>query len=302
MAREIHLGSQLDPATLETLAEFICGDDDDRFPVYRTSSQLTRFFQSVQIDAQHDGSTRKWWVLHTLGQLTLAETERVVLRLVDLKEYRGVQADLGLAARSMNELLAMETMAITFVGTRPSLTDGARVVVDEKELLKKPHPAKDEAAFLQQQFAEEVSIADLGLEPDMTAILQSRVNEAQACPRGKAPLASIFLLGSTLEGILLGVAMTDLPRFMTAKAAPKDKTGTVHKIHEWKLVALINVSCELGLVGLDVMQFSHELRDFRNYIHPYHQRVQGFTPSEHTVDICWQVFRAAFAQLRANRR
>lgn len=51
----------------------------------------------------------------------------------------------------------------------------------------------------------------------------------------------------------------------------------------------------------DVKKFSHELRDFRNYIHPFHQRAQGFTPTEHTVDICWQVFRAAFAQLKASR-
>jgi hypothetical protein len=88
---------------------------------------------------------------------------------------------------------------------------------------------------------------------------------------------------------------------MTAKAAPKDKAGVIYKIHDWKLVSLIDVSCELGLVGLDVKKFSHELRDFRNYIHPFHQRAQGFTPTEHTVDICWQVFRAAFAQLKARR-
>lgn len=301
MTREIHLGSRPDAATLEELADFICGDDQVRFPKYRTGGDLTRFFQSVSINAQHDGSTRRKWALEILRQLKPAEVERVVLRLVDLKEYRGDQTSLGLAARSMNQILAMETLAITFDGTRPTLTDGAQVVIDENELLKTPPPAKDEATFLQQQFAEDVVIADLKLDPAITDILQSRVDEAQACPRGKAPLASIFLLGSTLEGILLGVAMTDLPGFMTAKAAPKDKNGAIHKIHDWKLVALIDVSCELGLVGLDVKKFSHELRDFRNYIHPYHQRVQGFTPTEHTVDICWQVFRAAFAQLKTSR-
>ena len=101
---------------------------------------------------------------------------------------------------------------------------------------------------------------------------------------------------------LLGVASDNLPRFMTARAAPKDKQGATHRIGDWKLVSLIDVACELGLVGLDVKKFSHELRDFRNYIHPYHQRAQRFTPTEHTVDICWQVFRAAFAQLKANGR
>ena len=300
MTREIHLGSALDPATLEALAEFICGDDTERFPVYRSSSFLTRFFQGIKINATHDGSTRKWWVLDILGQLSPQELERVVLRLVDLREYKGNKTNLGLAVRSMNEILAMESFAITFDGTRPIITDGAPIDLDEAELLTVP-PAPDEATFLSQQFAEDIVIADLNLDPDITAILQSRVDEAQACPRGKAPLATIFLLGSTLEGILLGFATTDLPRFMTAKAAPKDKAGTVYKIHDWKLVSLIDVSCELGLVGLDVKKFSHEMRDFRNYIHPFHQRAQGFSPTEHTADICWQVFRAAFAQLKASR-
>lgn len=300
MTREIHLGSALDPAALESLAEFICGDDTERFPVYRSSASLTRFFQGININVTHDRTTRKWWVLSILEQLAPQEMERVVLRLVDLREYKGSKTQLGLAVRSMNEILAMESLAISYDSARPIITDGNQVVIDEVELLTAP-PPPDEELFLSQQFAENVLIADLGLDPDITAILQSRVNEAQACPRGKAPLASIFLLGSTLEGILLGVATTDLRSFMTAKAAPKDKTGNVHKIHQWKLASLIEVACELGLVGLDVKKFSHELRDFRNYIHPYHQRAQGFTPTEHTVDICWQVFRAAFAQLKACR-
>jgi len=186
MTREIHLGSRLDAATLEELADFICGDDDTRFPRYRTGSDLTRFFQSVNINAHHDGTTRKKWVLEILRHLEPAEAERVVLRLVDLREYRGDQTSLGLAARTMNQILTIESMAVTFVGTRPTLTDGAQVVLDEKELLKAPPPAKDEATFLKQQFADEVVIGDLRLDPDITAILQSRVDEAQACPRGKA--------------------------------------------------------------------------------------------------------------------
>jgi hypothetical protein len=41
------------------------------------------------------------------------------------------------------------------------------------------------------------------------------------------------------------------------------------------------------------------LRGFRNYIHPYQQMSENFSPNEQTVDICWQVFRAAYSQLKA---
>ena len=42
--RHIHLGRKLDPATLDSLADFVCGNDTERFPVYRKSSLLTDFF------------------------------------------------------------------------------------------------------------------------------------------------------------------------------------------------------------------------------------------------------------------
>ena len=64
----IHLEQAPDPAVLDSLlADFICGDDDQRFPTYRSSSNLTRFFQALGIDAVHDGSTRKWWVLEVVS-------------------------------------------------------------------------------------------------------------------------------------------------------------------------------------------------------------------------------------------
>ncbi|MCY4317652.1 MAG: hypothetical protein OXE76_00405, partial [Alphaproteobacteria bacterium] len=52
---------------------------------------------------------------------------------------------------------------------------------------------------------------------------------------------------------------------------------------------------------LDVKKFSHGLRDFRNYIHPYEQMVSGFTPDEHTAKVCFQVLRAALESLAGER-
>jgi hypothetical protein len=299
VTRQIHIGSDLDPATLEGLADFICGDDAERFPVYRSSSYLTKFFQDVGVDVAHDGSTRKWWVLEQLRHLQPAAQERVALRLVDPRVYGGKREDLALAVHSMKQILGLDGYSIAFDKNRPFITDSLADEVDYNNLPPSKQESPDETGFLSQQFPDQVTIDDLKLDPVITPILQARVEEAQSCPRDKVPLGSIFLLGSTLEGILLGVALKDQRPFMTAPSAPKDRSGSPKKIQDWKLVELIDVSCQLGLLSLDVKKFSHELRDFRNYIHPYHQMSQGFSPDQHTVDICWQVFKAAFFQLKA---
>ena len=295
----IHLGHTLDPLTLELLAEFICGDDTARFPIYRSSSYLTRFFESIDINAVHDGSTRKWWVLGILKHLDPSDLEKVILRLTDLREYRGKKDQLALAVQSMNGILAMENLKIAFNVTKPVLQQADPIQITEEGLLEFI-PPKDEEEFLGKQFGEEIKIAELGLDGTITPYLQERVDEIQVCPKEKVCLGTIFLLGSTLEGLLLAVAMKNPSKFMSSHSAPKEKNGKVKQIYCWKLSELIDVAFDVNLLELDVKKFSHVLRDFRNYIHPYQQMSQNFRPDQHTVGICWQVFKAAFEQLKKN--
>ena len=296
-SREIHLGNALDSATLDSLADFICGDDTGRFPTYRSSSYLNRFFSDINISASHDGSTRKWWVLSILKQLTPGELERTILRLVDPRIYGGKKEPVGMAVRSMSEILVMDNLGIAFVQNRPILTDAAPTTFDVEELKREPDTA-DTEGFLEQQFSDDINIEDLKVDAVISRFLQSRINEVQAISRDKAPLATIFLLGSTLEGILIAVACDDIKRFMAASAAPKDKSQNTLKIQDWTLNSLIDVAHQIGMLNLDVKKFSHVLRDFRNYIHPYRQMSEDFNPTQDTVDICWQVFKAAVSQLK----
>lgn len=296
--QSVHLGQRPDPATLEVLADFICGDEASRFPTYRTGSGLTRFFQGIGIKAAHDGSTRKWWVLSVLQQLGPADVEKVIVRLVDLREYGGDKDKLGLALRTMNGILAMENLAVGFDGAKPELRRGPGIQINEDELAQDgPAPAED--AFLERRFNEELQIDDLGLDSVITRFLQARVDQVQACPKDKVSLGTIILLGSTLEGLLLAVGLQHPKAFMSSAAAPKDRLGKTKQLHEWTLSELINVARDLSLLDVDVGKFSHVLRSFRNYIHPYQQMSEKFSPDQHTVDICWQVFRAAYSQLKA---
>jgi hypothetical protein len=296
----IHLGRKLDETTLSALADFICGDDERRFPTYRSSTYLTQFFRAVGVDAVHDGTTRKWWVLEVLRRLQPDALERVILRLVDIRQYGGDKTKLGLALRSMRGILAMESLSVGFSGATPELRRGVEIDLDEAELTRPP-VAKDEEEFLSRRFNEELRIDELGLEAGITQFLQARIDEAQATPRDTVALGAIFLLGSTLEGVLLAVGFQHPKAFMSSPSAPKDAAGKTKQLPDWKLSELIDVARSLGLLELDVAKFSHVLRDFRNYIHPYEQMAHAFRPDQHTVDICWQVFRAAYSQIKSRK-
>ena len=116
-----------------------------------------------------------------------------------------------------------------------------------------------------------------------------------------APLASIFLCGSILEGLLLSAACTTPKEVNQASASPKDDAGKVKQFQYWKLSEFIDVAWEVGCLTLDVKKFSHVMRDFRNYIHPYQQMSSRFNPDKHTGKICLQVLRAAIACLGRER-
>ncbi len=152
-----------------------------------------------------------------------------------------------------------------------------------------------EEEFLGQDFSR-ISIESLGLAYPIVGSINQRLGEIQKCMKAGAPLAVIFLCGSALEGVLLGVAENNQKKFNTAQASPK-RNGKVNQLHEWTLRDLINVACETEMINIDVKKFSHSLRDFRNYIHPYRQVVEKFNPNMHTAEICQQVLLAALTQL-----
>lgn len=129
---EAHRTSQLKPKTLckykgmpmklgnaaiGKLAMMICGDDPycEIFP-YRSSSYLTSFFEEIDLDYVHDGSTRYWWVRSTLMEmndlpevsedLPSAEIIRAIEYLLDPDHFStGSGLDQAPAVDVVNELL-----------------------------------------------------------------------------------------------------------------------------------------------------------------------------------------------------
>jgi|TARA_R110000764_G_scaffold64170_5_gene135204 hypothetical protein len=154
--------------------------------------------------------------------------------------------------------------------------------------------------FLQKDF-EVVSLEKLRIDGSVIDILNSRITEIQNSIKSKSALSCIILCGSVLEGIFLGVASNKMKEFNQCEISPKNRTtNKVLAFNEWSLSNFIDVSNKLGLIGLDVKKYSHSLRDFRNYVHPYQQMVSGFNPDIETAKISWQVLKAAITDLSKN--
>lgn len=153
-----------------------------------------------------------------------------------------------------------------------------------------------ENEFLQLVFDK--SIDDIGLDYNITEILKIRMIEAESNIKIGCSLSAIILIGSIAEGVLLGIA-TKYPRiFNMANSAPTNQNdGRVKPFNAWTLNNFIEVAYELDIIHEDVKKFTHVLREFRNYIHPYQQLCSKFNPDIDTAAICLQVLKALIAQI-----
>lgn len=163
-----------------------------------------------------------------------------------------------------------------------------------------PTVASTESEFLRLDLTFP-AIEKLPIEAAIAPIVQARLAEVSVVMNAGGYLSGIILCGSVLEAVLLGAATKHPALFNSASSSPKDMTGVVRRFPDWKLSEFINVASEVGLLKPDVKKFSHGLRDFRNYIHPYQQMASGFSPDAHTARVCLQVLLAALASVAGER-
>lgn len=150
--------------------------------------------------------------------------------------------------------------------------------------------------FLKKEFAE-INLEGIITIPGVLEIVNSRLKELKSCIERDIPLSAVILAGSILEAVFLSVALAKPEIFVSAKRAPK-KGGQVMPFQEWRLVSLIDVAAELGFVKEDIYRFCHDVRDFRNFVHPFQQHAHHFTPDRNTAKICFQVVRGAIDQVQ----
>lgn len=260
---------------------------------YRSGPKLVQFFNDLGFsDLYGQGFPSRW--LFTDERLAKINgtpaLDQCIRNTFAPVNFVGRVQELDLLIKEFNQYLAFDKWKVV----RQDADIGFQKL--EKVEIESGEPKDSENEFLSREFTN-VDLRVLKLENAITDVLQCRIKEIEKCFSSGSPLAVILLAGSALEGILLGVAIQHPRQFNSAKSSPKDSSSKVKPFHEWNLSGFIDVARELGLIQHDTHKFSHSLRNFRNYIHPFEQMSSGFSPREHTAKICLQVLRAAIHEI-----
>jgi len=280
----------LQQKTLEKLRQIINEESE-----YRSGPKLVSFFNELGFnDSYGQGFPSRWcYTDEKLSKINgTPELDKCIKKVFAVVNFIGQINRLDTLINDFNQFLSFDKWAIKRNNNEITFAKIDKIVIleDKKIELK-------EDDFLKQEF-EKLDIDLLRLEAGISEIIKQRLSEIEICLKNNISLSSIFLIGSTLEGILLEIACQNPQKYNQAKSSPKNKdTEKVKQFNEWTLSNFIDTSNEIGFLKEDVKKFSHAIRDFRNYIHPYEQMSSNFYPDKHTALICWQVLKAAIYQL-----
>jgi len=281
----------LNKKTLEKFRQLINEETE-----YRSGPKLVQFFNDLGFNDSYGHAFPSRWLYtdQKLDEINGApELEKCIKNVFAPVNFLGRYQELDSYIKDFNQLLAFDGWKIVRNGSDITFQKMDKVEIDSDS----SEAAENE--FLNREFTN-VNLQGLGLESVVSDVLQYRIKEIEKCFSSNSPLAVILLAGSTLEGIFLGLAIKYPRQFNTAKSSPKDSNGKVRQFHEWNLSGFIDVATDIGLIQHDTQKFSHSLRDFRNYIHPFEQMSSGFNPREHTAKICLQVLKAAISEINEN--
>ena len=282
----------LTPKSIEKLRLLINEETE-----YRSGPQLVQFFNALGFnDSYGQGFPSRW--MFTDEKLKAIngspELDKCIRTVLSPANFIGRISELDKHIAGFNKYIAFDKWKVTRNGAEIGFTKLQKIEIDET-----PEALGNEDEFLKREFTD-VSVEKVGLEGVVSNILEQRIREIERCFPASAYLSVILLAGSTLEGLLLGLAVKHPRQFNSSKSSPKDSNGKVKPFHDWSLSTFIDVARDLGLIQYDTHKFSHSLRDFRNYIHPFEQMSSGFSPREHTAKICLQVLRAVIHEISEN--
>lgn len=286
----------LSAKTLEKLRVLINEETE-----YRSGPKLVEFFNDLGFRDSYSwgGGFPSRWIFtdDKLSKLNgKPELDLCIRRLFNpinfVEDIRKLDAHIN----EFNKYLAFDGWKVIRNGKDISFSKADKIEALSPDASKSEEITEND--FLRIEF-ETLPIQKIGLESTLLPIIEDRIDEIEKCMKAKASLSSVIISGSTLEGILLGIALAHPEKFNRSSIAPKEKDGRVKTFQNWTLSNLIDVSHDIGILKEDVKKFSHSLRDFRNYVHPYEQMIGRFNPDEHTSMICFQVLKAAIYQLAA---
>lgn len=273
----------LDPKTVYRLAEVII-DNDGSYE--RKSWQLTELLahSGWSEPPEFDGYTRVAWLAEQMldRQDDRVAIERLICRVCDPLEYDGGIVDAEEFRKVINEKLAAEHLEVAYVGGRPILSELTENGVGQYFI---------EPPELEQR------ITSLITDDDTSLVLNRRVAETRVCQHGGAYTMAIIGIGSIIEGLLFALLAerdADAREFRFI-----DREGRLVRNRQPSLEMLIDTVYAKGWIQLDARRFMHEVRDFRNYIHPRKELTERPDFDADSVRLCWSPVHAMLNDLES---
>ncbi len=278
--------------TLEILRVLINEDTH-----YRSGSEIIKFFSEFDYcDTYKQGfPSRSTYTDLRLSQIN--GTHKIVNCIKALFNPVNFIEDLTQLDKHINTLnkyLQFEKFKVTRKNIDIQIEEISEIILEDTNTQAS---AITENFFLNHEF--KIDIKKLNLISPLIDILENRMNEIEKAFKAEAFLSVVLLAGSTLEGILLNIASQHPKAFNSSEKSPK-RDGKVKKFEEWSLNNFLEVAHSNNLIEKDTYRFSIELRNFRNYIHPFQQMSENFNPREQTAKICLQVLKSAISDIEQN--
>lgn len=279
---------RLQPDAIRKIADLILV-----YPEYQSVANIQVFFNSFGAGSKEFVS-RPQYTLERLEAINGTEKmEACLLQWLAPYRFKDKIELLDDVIDQVNSFLQYEHLIIQRVGTEIQFMDLPKGTILKPKLT----PKKIENQVIKTLAEIEPMVDLLTIDDGMKKVIIQRVVEIAKCLEVKSSMASIILCGSILEGLLSDYANQYREKFMSSQRAPTDKDGRVKPIEDWSIRNLLIVANIQGFIKGDVMNFSHILIDFRNYIHPKEQLSKDFDPDEDTAEMCWSIVKTAIKQL-----
>ena len=193
----------ISPKTIEKLRTLI-NEDTER----RSGSKLVEFFNRYGFsDSYGNGFPSRW--MYTDEKLRAIngtpELDKCIKDLFAPVNFIDRFVELDNYIADFNKYLSFDGWSVVRQGKEIILVKASEVNVDKEKQKEIDKDKIDRLNFLNQKF-DEIDISTLPIDSTIVPFIESRIQEIKICLEAKASLAAIFLIGSTLEGILLGLA------------------------------------------------------------------------------------------------
>ena len=255
-------------ASVITTARFLVGDVRAA-PKTRGTYGIRNLFDRCSVAvSEYRGQPKVDWASEILATLSNEQLITVLARLVSSEENGG-EDQARVALNSLNAELIICGYRLAQVGDSYVLS---QIEANQKRFLLSH---ADTFGLANPDFEQ------LDLSDEEARRLTVGWDEAVRCYGAGAYLATMVMLGSLLEAVLLLALSRNRKEVKAHGIRFNDNKNQEKAIEKWTLNEMIEASSRIGWITPKVSAFAHSLREYRNYVHPELQKRISELPRSH---------------------